>query len=80
MSKYYEESPLVYPKETPKNSVDHFFGNGCDVAKKEGKFYFSYISGQLAGRENKIEISESHFCDIKLGKLFFDQTCRKYGA
>lgn len=80
MSKYYEESPLVYPKETPKNSEDQFFGNGWDVAKEEGRFYFSYISGQLAGSENKIEISESDFCDMKSGKLSFDQICRKYGV
>lgn len=80
MNKYYEESELVYPKETPKNSDDQFFGVGWDVAREGGKFYFSYISGQLAGRENKIEISESDFFDMRSGELTFDKVCRKYGV
>lgn len=78
MNKYYEEKELVYPKESPENSEDQFFGNGWDVERKNGKFYLSYISGQLAGKENRIEISEDDFFDMKLGKLTFDQICRKY--
>ena len=80
MSKYYEELPLTYPEKKSESSEDRFFGNGWDVSKEDGKFFFSYVSGQLAGKENKIEINEDDFVAMREGHISFDEMCRKYNV
>lgn len=80
MTKYYDESPLVYPKVINNNSDDIFIGNGWDVTKKNGKYFFYFISGQLEGREKSVEINKDDFNAIKNGEITFDDMCRKYGV
>jgi hypothetical protein len=78
MSKYYDEVPFTFPEDTPSSSDDEFFGSGWSVKREGGRFYFSYLSGQLQGKSCKIEISESDFEGAKQGGLQFDEMCRKY--
>jgi hypothetical protein len=80
MSKYYKETPLTYPTNNSKNSEHQFFGNGWEVFMKNEKYYFSYVSGQLAGRENTVEISKDDYIGMREGKLSFDDMCRRYGV
>ena len=80
MNDYYEKSELNYPDKVPVSSEEVFFGNGWEVSRESGKFYFSYVSGALEGRENKIEINKEDFDAIKNGEITFDQMCRKYNV
>ena len=80
MSEYYDEIPLAYSNDNNLPSDDQFVGNGWSIRKSEGKFYFSYISGELAGRLKEIEIPESDFEQAKLGKMSFDNLCVKHGV
>jgi len=80
VSKHYDEEPFSYPKNTPPSSENEFFGSGWSVKRENGKFYFSYLSGQLQGKISKVEISESDFEEAKKGRIEFDEMCRKYNV
>ena len=80
MNEFYEEVPFSCPDELPKSSDDEFFGDSWSVRRQDGKLFFSYISGELAGRTKEIEIDESDFNDARLGKIDGDGMCIKYGV
>lgn len=76
----YRKKKLEYPGKVLEGNKDRFFGKGWDVSKVGDKYYFSYISGQLAGKENCIEISKEDFLLMKSHQMTFDEICRKYRA
>ncbi|WP_411992482.1 hypothetical protein [Agarivorans sp. DSG3-1] len=80
MSKYYKEKPFVYPQSSPEDSKNLFFRNGWSVCKRDENYFFSYISGQLQGAGREIEITKSDYEQAKVGKICFDEMCRKYGV
>ncbi|MCE9552555.1 MAG: hypothetical protein K8T91_04145 [Planctomycetes bacterium] len=73
-----DETGNPYPSNTPRSTADEFIGQGWSVRALGGKFYFAYISGELAGRKKEIEISESDFQQAKSGNIGFDELCIKY--
>ncbi len=79
MSDYYEEEQFVYSK-IKSSTKEEFIGNGWSVKKENEKYYFEYISGQLQGKENKIEISKIDFQKAKKGHVTFDEMCRIYNV
>ncbi|MCA9013725.1 MAG: hypothetical protein KDA77_00205 [Planctomycetaceae bacterium] len=80
MSEYYREIPGEFPKEKPQSTENEFFGSGWSVRRLDDKFFFEFISGELAGRLKEIEISASDFNHTKAGELSFDDLCYKYGV
>src|ERR1700761_5327861 len=59
MSEDYEEVPLRYPTIRPQASNDEFVGRGWGVRETDRKFYFAYVSGELAGKMKEIEITQA---------------------
>ncbi len=77
MNKYHGEEPFDYSTD-PKSSDNEFFGSGWSVKRDGTKYYFCYISGQLQGACQKVEITALDFEDIKKGNMSFNEICRKY--
>ncbi|MDO6708835.1 hypothetical protein [Photobacterium sp. 1_MG-2023] len=76
MSKFYDINQFEYPP-SPTSSDEEYFGSGWSVRKQGDKFYFSYISGQLQGHSDEVEILEDDFYCIKCSSMSFDEICRK---
>ena len=75
----YEERPLTY-SDPPESTEDEFFGNGWSVRRENGQYFFSYISGELAGRAKEIEITKTDYAAARAGEIDFDGLCIKYGV
>lgn len=82
MSKFYEEKPGPYSsvKKELFNSEDEFFGPSWSVKREKDKFLLVYISGELAGRLKKLEITGEEFEFVREGKLDANKLCIKYGV
>lgn len=65
---------------SPKNKDDEFFGSGWSVRRADGRYYLSYISGELAGLLKEIEIEQEDFELARKGKIGLDDLCIKYGV
>lgn len=61
-----------------ESTTNEFFGTGWSVREENGKFFFHYISGSLAGNTNEIEIKEEDYLAARNGKITFDELCIKY--
>jgi hypothetical protein len=80
MSEYYDEVPLSYPSSKPPISDEEHVGQGWSVCASGGRYYFTYISGELAGKMKEIEIAKPDFEQAKAGKMGFDKLCRTYNV
>jgi hypothetical protein len=79
MSEFYEERPLSYPAP-PKSTDDESFGPAWSVRREDGKYFFEYISGELAGRQKQIEITAADYDAARGGEIDGDGLCVKYGV
>jgi len=77
---YSKVGNTYYPK--PKNvetSEGEVNGNRWRAWKDVGKAYFEYDAGHFATKMNTVEITESDFGLLKLGKLTDKDLINKYG-
>ena len=68
MNNFYTLSDFMY--STQKNSVStdtHLYGHAWESWIDNDICYLQYISGELAGRVKKIQISLQEFENLKLG-------------
>ncbi|MDP7016375.1 MAG: hypothetical protein QGG36_11275 [Pirellulaceae bacterium] len=79
MNKFYDEKPIEL-NNTPINSPDEFFGDGWSVRKDGEKFWFSYISGGLAGQARQVEITAADYELARSGGIGFDGLCTRYNT
>ena len=79
MSEYYREKPVKLG-DGPENTENEFFGDACSVRHIEGEYFFSYISGELAGRHKEFSISVTEYHAFRAGNINRDDILQKYGA
>ena len=79
MSEFYEERPLPY-SDPPDSTDDEFFGHAWSVRHENEKYLFEYISGELAGRQQRIEITKADYGAARAGEIDGDGLCAKYGV
>lgn len=80
MSEYYDEVPLEYPKYRKISPGTVLIGDWWELRKLDGKYVFEYVSGELAGRAKKFEITESDFQQLESGKMTDYDLMLKYNA
>jgi hypothetical protein len=68
MNLYYTETPDIYPEKLPDFPIDGIRGHAWSAFPENGKYIFEYISGELAGRLKKIQISLEEFENLKHGR------------
>lgn len=80
MSNFYNEKPFKYVKPAPATSEDVIVKDGWSVKKDENKYVLDFISGELAGKLKRLEISHRDFELVKKGEIGLDELCAKYGV
>ena len=78
MPEHFDEKPFVYP-DAPQSTEDEFFGDAWSVRHIDGAYFFSYMSGELAGRHKQIPISAADYLAARAGEIDGDGLCIKYG-
>lgn len=68
MNKLYIEENFVYSNKTRVSTNSHLYGFAWEAWAENDNFYLQYISGELAGRLKKIQISLEEFENLKHGK------------
>ncbi|MFA0813904.1 hypothetical protein [Microbulbifer epialgicus] len=58
----------------------HWQEGGWAVESEDGKYFFVYITSEMASRLIKEEISESEFESAKRGEITLKEMLRKYGG
>ena len=78
MSIYYLEETFVYPPATDKHQREVFHGNGWKALANGAEYLVEHISGELAGRTNKLAITEQEYQQLSKGDITFDSLLIKY--
>jgi hypothetical protein len=80
MNKLYFEENFVYSNRNEASTDDHLYGHAWQAWIDSNQYYLEYISGELAGRLKKIQISFKEFEDLKLGLTTCDAILLIHGA
>ena len=80
MKKEYDEIFYEYTEKKQTPFDDEYIGDNWSVREEKERYYFTYISGELAGKLKEIEISQEDFKFVKERRLTFDELCIKYNV
>ncbi len=80
MSEFYSEEPIDYPSELPAVADGEVRGHAWSAKPVGGEYVLSFLSGELAGRENSLTISKSEYLGLADGSLSIDTVLNKYGG
>ncbi|OTA14434.1 hypothetical protein Xvie_03716 [Xenorhabdus vietnamensis] len=80
MNKYYEEEPLSYQNTHQEPVEGEFIKDNWSVRVENGKYIFSYISGEFFGQLKEVEINKCDYLQAIENGITFDELCRKYNV
>lgn len=74
----YVRKPISYDAPTQDEAI--LKGPSWRVYEKGGSYLFTYISGEISGKEKSVNISQEDVDALREGSLDQDGVCVKYGV